>query len=254
MRIHEILAESKGDGLNFASAFETVRTILERPTLSRHDIGFIFEVFNCSTTDLNATRPKPNLISELATHKASILAAIIKFYKEYRNDQGMVENTESILKTLIWLGVKWPELTVIQRSIDASNVNNPVNDLGEDRHDVDPDDYDEIYGRIGQYIGDLNNSLSDNMSEWDAEIVNNALANISELLDTHAWLDVPTASDWGLDLKNLKPLIIKSLLIGVKHPAAKETISLAIQMLEDYWNVSWPELVILRRRLDASTP
>ena len=135
-------------------------------------------------------------------------------------------------------------MAVIADGIDS------IQQLGEDWHDVDTDDYDEVYGRVGQCLGDIENGLRSNMDDWHAEVLVNGLADLAQLLDNHDWLDTPTPSEYSLDLVKQKPLFVKALLIGMKHSDTDNVLD-AIRMLEDYWHVRWPELDIMHKSMRA---
>jgi len=140
--------------------------------------------------------------------------------------------------------VDWPEMAVIADGILS------IQQLGEDWHDVDTDDYDEVYGRVGSALQDIDNGLRDHMDDWHAEMAVNGLADLAQLLDNHDWLETPTPSQYSLDLVKQKPLFVKALLIGIKH-SDYDNIKDAIRMLEDYWHVRWPELDIINKSLHA---
>jgi len=137
----------------------------------------------------------------------------------------------------------WPELDIINNSLAAN-----LKQLSEDWHDVDTDDYDEIYGRVGSALQDIDIGLSEPMDKWQAEVAVNALADLAELLDNHDWLDTPTPSEWSIDLVKQKPLFIKALLMALKADSADDVVK-AIYMLEQYWHVRWPELETINKSL-----
>ena len=140
----------------------------------------------------------------------------------------------------------WPELDIINNSLAAN-----LKQLSEDWHDVDTDDYDEIYGRVGSALQDIDNGLRTHMDDWHAEMVVNGLADLASLLDNHDWLETPTPSQYSLDLVKQKPLFVKALLMALRADADYDNIKDAIRMLEDYWHVRWPELDTINKSLRA---
>ena len=118
------------------------------------------------------------------------------------------------------------------------------------KRQVDTDDHDEIYGRVGSALQDIDNGLRTHMDDWHAEMVVNGLADLASLLDDTDWLDTPTPSEYSLDLAKQKPLFVKALLIGIKH-SDYDNIKDAIRMLEDYWHVRWPELDTINKSMRA---
>jgi hypothetical protein len=175
----------------------------------------------------------------LTRNKRYIMRAALTEIKGYSTEE-YGDELPHIYKNLKQLKVVWPEMAVIARGLKT------VRDLGEDWHDVDTDDYDEVYGRLGRALRNIENGLRPSMSGWHAEVLVDGLAELAHLLDNHDWLDTPTPSEYSLDLVKQKPLFVKALLIGMKH-SDTESVEHALRMLEDYWHVRWPELDIIKR-------
>ena len=185
----------------------------------------------------------PEIDQMLTRNKRHIMRAALTEIKGYSTEE-YGDELPHIYKNLKKLKVAWPEMAVIADGIDS------IQQLGEDWHDVDTDDYDEVYGRVGQCLGDIENGLRSNMDDWHAEVLVNGLADLAQLLDNHDWLDTPTPSEYSLDLVKQKPLFVKALLIGMKHSDTDNVLD-AIRMLEDYWHVRWPELDIMHKSMRA---
>ena len=185
----------------------------------------------------------PEIDQMLTRNKRYIMRAALTEIKGYSTEE-YGDELPHIYKNLKKLKVAWPEMAVIADGIDS------IQQLGEDWHDVDTDDYDEVYGRVGQCLGDIENGLRSNMDDWHAEVLVNGLADLAQLLDNHDWLDTPTPSEYSLDLVKQKPLFVKALLIGMKHSDTDNVLD-AIRMLEDYWHVRWPELDIMHKSMRA---
>ena len=185
----------------------------------------------------------PEIDQMLTRNKRYIMRAALTEIKHYSTEE-YGDELPHIYKNLKKLKVAWPEMAVIADGIDS------IQQLGEDWHDVDTDDYDEVYGRVGQCLGDIENGLRSNMDDWHAEVLVNGLADLAQLLDNHDWLDTPTPSEYSLDLVKQKPLFVKALLIGMKHSDTDNVLD-AIRMLEDYWHVRWPELDIMHKSMRA---
>ena len=185
----------------------------------------------------------PEIDQMLTRNKRYIMRAALTEIKGYSTeDYG--DELPHIYKNLKKLKVAWPEMAVIADGIDS------IQQLGEDWHDVDTDDYDEVYGRMGSALRNIENGLRPSMSGWHAEVLVDGLADLAHLLDNHDWLDTPTPSEWQLDLVKQKPLFVKALLIGMKHSDTDNVLD-AIRMLEDYWHVRWPELDIMHKSMRA---
>ena len=185
----------------------------------------------------------PEIDQMLTRNKRYIMRAALTEIKGYSTeDYG--DELPHIYKNLKKLKVSWPEMAVIADGIDS------IQQLGEDWHDVDSDDHDEVYGRMGSALQDIENGLRPSMSGWHAEVLVDGLADLAQLLDNHDWLSTPTPSEWQLDLVKQKPLFVKALLIGMKHSDTDNVLD-AIRMLEDYWHVRWPELDIMHKSMRA---
>ena len=185
----------------------------------------------------------PEIDQMLTRNKRYIMRAALTEIKGYSTEE-YGDELPHIYKNLKKLKVSWPEMAVIADGIDS------IQQLGEDWHDVDTDDYDEVYGRMGSALQDIENGLRTHMDDWHAEVVINGLADLAQLLDNHDWLDTPTPSEYSLDLVKQKPLFVKALLIGMKH-SDTESVEHALRMLEDYWHVRWPELDIMHKSMRA---
>jgi hypothetical protein len=185
----------------------------------------------------------PEIDQLLAQNKRHIMRAALTEIKHY-NTEDYGDELPHIYKNLKKLKVAWPEMAVIADGIDS------IQQLGEDWHDVDTDDHDEVYGRMGSALHDIGNGLCTHMEEWHAEMVVNGLADLAMLLDGHDWLDTPAPGEWQLNLNRQKPLFVKALLIGLKHSDTDNVLD-AIRMLEDYWHVDWPELAVIARSIGA---
>ena len=185
----------------------------------------------------------PEIDQMLTRNKRYIMRAALTEIKGYSTEE-YGDELPHIYKNLKKLKVAWPEMAVIADGIDS------IQQLGEDWHDVDSDDHDEVYGRMGSALQDIENGLRSNMDDWHAEVLVNGLADLAQLLDNHDWLDTPTPSEYSLDLVKQKPLFVKALLIGMKHSDTDNVLD-AIRMLEDYWHVRWPELDIMHKSMRA---
>ena len=185
----------------------------------------------------------PEIDQMLTRNKRYIMRAALTEIKHYSTEE-YGDELPHIYKNLKKLKVAWPEMAVIADGIDS------IQQLGEDWHDVDSDDHDEVYGRMGSALQDIENGLRSNMDDWHAEVLVNGLADLAQLLDNHDWLDTPTPSEYSLDLVKQKPLFVKALLIGMKHSDTDNVLD-AIRMLEDYWHVRWPELDIMHKSMRA---
>ena len=185
----------------------------------------------------------PEIDQMLTRNKRHIMRAALTEIKEYSAEE-YGDELPHIYNDLKKLKVDWPEMAVIADGILS------IQQLGEDWHDVDTDDYDEIYGRVGSALQDIDNGLRTHMDDWHAEMVVNGLADLASLLDDTDWLDTPTPSEYSLDLAKQKPLFVKALLIGMKH-SDHDNVQDAIRMLEDYWHVRWPELDIINKSMRA---
>jgi len=178
-----------------------------------------------------------NLQQQLQDNKAKIIKNLLSRLRD-----GHISLVKPKIDRLKQFGVTWPELDVMLKSINSQ--------LSEDWHDVDTDDYDEVYGRVGSALQDIENGLRTHMEEWHAEMVVNGLADLASLLDDTDWLDAPTPSEYSLDLAKQKPLFVKALLFGMKH-SDHDNVQDAIRMLEDYWHVRWPELDTINKSMRA---
>ena len=185
----------------------------------------------------------PEILSVFAKNKEHLIRDMLVDIKQRNanpNDITHLQDRVALFKEFV---PDWPELDIINKSINAQKI-------GEDWHDVDTDDYDEVYGRMGSALRNIENGLRPSMSEWHAEVLVDGLAELAHLLDNHDWLDTPTPSEWQLDLVKQKPLFVKALLIGMKHSDTGDVLD-AIRMLEDYWHVRWPELDIMHKSMRA---
>lgn len=191
----------------------------------------------------------PELRAVINKNKTPIIRHMLSGIRDSENSN----HASEYINRLEVAGIDWPELDAIKRSVSAETKRTQQQALDTwNRRQVDEDwddaDTDEIYGRVGQCLGDIENGLRPNMDDWHAEMANNGMANLAELLDQHDWLDTPTPSEYNLDLEKLKPLIIKSLLTGIKHSDI-DNIRLALHLLEDYWRIRWSELGIINKSL-----
>ena len=185
----------------------------------------------------------PEILSVFAKNKEHLIRDMLVDIKQRNanpNDITHLQDRVALFKEFV---PDWPELDIINKSINAQKI-------GEDWHDVDTEDYDEVYGRMGSALQDIENGLRTHMDDWHAEVVVNGLADLAQLLDNHDWLDTPTPSEYSLDLVKQKPLFVKALLIGMKHSDTDNVLD-AIRMLEDYWHVRWPELDIMHKSMRA---
>ena len=185
----------------------------------------------------------PEILSVFAKNKEHLIRDMLVDIKQRNvnpNDITHLQDRVALFKEFV---PDWPELDIINKSINAQKIS-------EDWHDVDTDDYDEVYGRMGSALHDIDIGLRTHMEDWHAEIVVNGLADLAQLLDNHDWLSTPTPSEWSLDLVKQKPLFVKALLIGMKH-SDTESVEHALRMLEDYWHVRWPELDIMHKSMRA---
>ena len=186
----------------------------------------------------------PEILSVFAKNKEHLIRDMLVDIKQRNanpNDITHLQDRVALFKEFV---PDWPELDIINKSINAQKIS-------EDWHDVDTDDYDEVYGRMGSALQDIENGLRPSMKDYHAGIVVNGLADLAQLLDNHDWLSTPTPSEWSLDLVKQKPLFVKALLIGMKH-SDTESVEHALRMLEDYWHVRWPELAIIANSLHTS--
>jgi len=186
----------------------------------------------------------PEIGQMITRNKHHIMRAALQEIKNYSTEE-YGEELPHIYKNLRQLKVDWPEMAVIADGILS------IQQLGEDWHDVDTDDYDEVYGRLGSALQDIDNGLRDHMDDWHAEMAVNGLADLAQLLDNHDWLETPTPSQYSLDLVKQKPLFVKALLMALRADADYDNIKDAIRMLEDYWHVRWPELDTINKSMRA---
>jgi uncharacterized protein (DUF952 family) len=187
----------------------------------------------------------PEILLVFAKNKAHLIRDMLENIKQGNanpDDTKLLQARVALFKEFV---PDWPELDIINKSLAAN-----TKQISEDWHDVDTEDHDEVYGRVGSSLQDIENGLRTHMEEWHAEMVVNGLADLAMLLDGHDWLDTPTPSEYSLDLVKQKPLFVKALLIGLKDSDPDNVLD-AIRMLEDYWHVDWPELAVMRKSMLA---
>jgi hypothetical protein len=185
----------------------------------------------------------PEILSVFAKNKDHLIRDMLEEIKRGpagTDDLRQLQDRVALFKEFV---PDWPELDIINHSLSAS-----IKQLREDWHDVDSDDYDEVYGRVGSALQDIDNGLRPHMDNIRAEMVIYGLSDLVELLDRYDWLETPTPGHYNLDLAKQKPLFVRALLMGLRGDAADQVTN-AIHMLEGYWHVKWPELDTINQSL-----
>jgi hypothetical protein len=182
----------------------------------------------------------PEVAEMIDDHKRAVVTELLKTVKgDFDNDQ--YDNRDSARFTIDRLkriGVEWPELAVIEKSIKADQ-SQLTEEFGT---------FEETMEVIASHMSDIVNHLEEGQDLWlvgDLSDIYITLEN--ENLDQQHW---PKPQDWDIDLQANKTNLVKGILGAIKLGEGDEAVQ-AVHMLKDYWHVSWPELDIILKSANA---
>ena len=178
----------------------------------------------------------PELAEMIEDHKREIVRELLRIVNgDFGNDPR--ENRHSARFTIDRLrriGMTWPELDVILKSIDADSR------LNEDG------DFEEIAEVIASHMYDMAAFLAEGEDLW----LVGALSDIYITLENENLRYWPNPEDYDIDVDAHKINFVKGILGAIKQGEGDEAVN-AVHMLRDYWHVSWPELDIILKSANA---
>ena len=216
-----------------------VLDIFARDLTKNGDRGIYYVMYHMDDWGLKI-KDWPEVAEMIDAHKRVIVTELLKTVKgDFDNDQH--DNRDSALFTIDRMkriGVEWPELAVIEKSIKADQ-SQLTEEFGT---------FEETTEVIASHMSDIVNHLEQGQDLWlvgDLSDIYITLEN--ENLDQQHW---PKPEDWDIDLQANKTNLVKGILGAIKLGEGDEAVQ-AVHMLKDYWHVSWPELDIILKSANA---
>ena len=181
----------------------------------------------------------PELAEMIQDHKREIVTELLKTVKgDFGNNTA--ENRTSARFTIDRLrriGMDWPELAVISRSMDA-----------DDQLKEEFGHFEEIAEVIASHMYDMAAFLAEGEDQWLVGALSDLYTTLeNENLDQQYW---PNPEDYDIDVDAHKINFVKGILGAIKQGEGDEAVN-AVHMLKDYWHVRWPELDIILKSANA---
>ena len=207
----------------------------------------------------------PDVRKYINDRKGSIIKYLLKIIRE--GDAYDMGEVETCISYLIGLKYNWPELDIIEKSLNASNpasltesardpqsIMKYLNELLDSNFDISTD-VGECFKQLASSNVKLPNELKaklikDKDTVLDALRVIAADQLIDRLLDIFTWLKVNGLNWKELTLENFKRVIIRTLLVSARHMADTHTL-MTLKQLSDL-RVHWPELNAIRKSVEAT--
>ena len=181
----------------------------------------------------------PELAEMIQDHKREIVRELLRIVNgDFGNDPR--ENRHSARFTIDRLrriGMDWPELAVISRSMDA-----------DDQLKEEFGHFEEIAEVIASHMYDMAAFLAEGEDQWLVGALSDLYTTLEvENLDQQYW---PDPEDYDIDVDAHKTNFVKGILGAIKQGEGDEAVN-AVHMLKDYWHVNWPELDIILKSANA---
>ena len=207
----------------------------------------------------------PDVRKYINDRKGSIIKYLLKIIRE--GDAYDMGEVETCISYLIGLKYNWPELDIIEKSLNASNpasltesardpqsIMKYLNELLDSNFDISTD-VGECFKQLASSNVKLPNELKaklikDKDTVLDALRVIAADQLIDRLLDIFTWLKVNGLDRKELTLEHFKRIIIRTLLVSARHMADTHTL-MTLKQLSDL-RIHWPELEAIRKSVEAT--
>ena len=210
----------------------------------------------------------PDIVKAFEDNKEKLIRYLLNTFA-YLEDSppDLLENLKLIVDAFIQFGLDWPELAVINKSLNAGNpeslnesfrdpqsIMKYLNELLDSNFDISTD-VGECFKQLASSNVKLPNELKaklikDKDTVLDALRVIAADQLIDRLLDIFTWLKVNGLNWKELTLENFKRVIIRTLLVSARHMADTHTL-MTLKQLSDL-RVHWPELNAIRKSVEAT--
>ena len=243
----ETIRRSLSEGDDSASAAlrdearDTVIGIFARDLQKNGSRGIYYVMYHMDDWGLKL-KDWPEVAEMIDDHKRAIVKELLKTVNGDFNDDQQVnrESARFTIDRMKRIGVEWPELDVIEKSIDADQPQ-----LTEDEH------FEWIMELIASHMADMATHLETGPNVWLVGELSEIYSTLeNENLDPQYY---PNPDDWDLDLEANKNKFVKGILEAIKLGEGDEAVN-AVHMLKDYWHVRWPEFDIILKSANADQP
>lgn len=216
-----------------AEARQTILDMFARDMAKNGDRGIYYVMYHMDDWGFKLA-DWPELLPLIDAHKHRIVSELLK---THRGDYG--RNREGVrlsLDRMRRIGLDWPELDVIRKSLDAGER------LNEDG------DFEEIMEFLAGQMSDMSAFLEEGNDLWLVGVLSEIYTMLeNENLHQQYW---PEPHDWDIDLEANKTNFVKGILEAIKLGEVDEAVP-AVHMLKDYWHVNWPELDVILKSANA---
>ena len=200
--------------------------------------GIYYVMYHMDDWGLNIS-DWPELAEMIEDHKREIVRELLRivngdFGGDPRENRHGARFTIDRLRRI---GMDWPELAVISRSMDA-----------DDQLKEEFGHFEEIAEVIASHMYDMAAFLAEGEDQWLVGALSDLYTTLeNENLDQQYW---PNPEDYDIDVDAHKTNFVKGILGDIKQGEGDEAVN-AVHMLKDYWHVSWPELDIILKSANA---
>ena len=231
-------ADTAADDALKSEGREMVLDIFRRKLADGGKRGIYYVMYYMDDWGLNIS-DWPELAEMIQDHKREIVRELLRIVNgDFGNDPR--ENRHGARFTIDRLrriGMDWPELAVISRSMDA-----------DDQLKEEFGHFEEIAEVIASHMYDMAAFLAEGEDQWLVGALSDLYTTLEvENLDQQYW---PNPEDYDIDVDAHKTNFVKGILGAIKNGEGDEAVN-AVHMLKDYWHVRWPELDIILKSANA---
>ena len=231
-------ADTAADDALKSEGREMVLDIFRRKLADGGQRGIYYVMYHMDDWGLKLS-DWPELAEMIEDHKREIVRELLRIVNgDFGNDPR--ENRHSARFTIDRLrriGMDWPELAVISRSMDA-----------DDQLKEEFGHFEEIAEVIASHMYDMAAFLAEGEDQWLVGALSDLYTTLEvENLDQQYW---PDPEDYDIDVDAHKTNFVKGILGAIKQGEGDEAVN-AVHMLKDYWHVRWPELDIILKSANA---
>lgn len=178
----------------------------------------------------------------LDQHKAGVMRSLLEFiaHNHVDDSQYLMSQVDTVMRRL---GVSWPELDIIERSLDAERERRQDLDLDEASSEHDKDEAERTARRVSAQLHDLSR-LDPQDSRYNGRSRDVAWA-IAGMPRGHVEMLAPI-------LDHHKQMIMTDLLRSLRDDPGDQRWG-ATHMLDalDHARVMWPELTVIKRSMHS---
>jgi hypothetical protein len=224
-------------------------------------------VYKLTTYDEWQSIDSKPIIAVLDANKETILKIVLTELKSLLNNALPNHPTTIRLATAVGrlrLLVNWPELNTIYRSLHNAVFDNITQITTQHGYNTERDLID--YMTRNRVDLDLFPNVRERLNRAKDKVLLDPLSDQDDIIRGMASLKlwVEKLKDIGLDWPELdnvqtvyniaKPVVIPRLLQAVKNNIAHgvDSVSNSVDMLTHFFKVDWPELVVIKKSIDAT--